>query len=139
VRQEELVLAGPVPATVLRATQFHEFAVQMLGQAVGPFVPVPRMLSRPIAAREVARALVELAAGPALGLAPELAGPEDQQMVSMVRRVVRARGLRKLVVPVSLPGAAGRAMRDGGLLPTSPGPRGTETFEEWLTAPVAVG
>jgi uncharacterized protein YbjT (DUF2867 family) len=139
VRQEELVLAGPVPATVLRATQFHEFAVQMLGQAVGPFVPVPRMLSRPIAAREVARALVELAAGPALGLAPELAGPEDQQMVSMVRRVVRARGLRKLVVPVSLPGAAGRAMRDGGLLPTNPGPRGTETFEEWLTAPVAVG
>ena len=25
-RQEELVEAGPVPATVVRATQFHEFA-----------------------------------------------------------------------------------------------------------------
>ena len=28
--QEELVLAGDVPATVLRATQFHEFAGQVL-------------------------------------------------------------------------------------------------------------
>ena len=27
-RQEELVLNGPVPASVLRATQFHEFAEQ---------------------------------------------------------------------------------------------------------------
>ncbi|HEY1133254.1 MAG TPA: NAD(P)H-binding protein, partial [Nocardioides sp.] len=30
VRQEELVTAGPVPWTILRATQFHEFGGQML-------------------------------------------------------------------------------------------------------------
>jgi len=131
-RQEELVLAGPVPATVQRATQFHEFAAQLLGHAVGPFVPVPRMLSRPVAAREVAELLVTVAAGPPLGLAPELAGPEDKQMVAMVRQVVRARGLRRVVVPIRVPGSAGRQMRNGGLLPAGPGPRGTETFDEWL-------
>ena len=30
LRQEELCLAGRVPATVLRATQFHEFPAQVL-------------------------------------------------------------------------------------------------------------
>jgi uncharacterized protein YbjT (DUF2867 family) len=29
-RQEELALAGPIPATVLRATQFHEFAAMVV-------------------------------------------------------------------------------------------------------------
>src|SRR6516165_711066 len=30
LHQEQAILAGPLPATVLRATQFHEFAVQTL-------------------------------------------------------------------------------------------------------------
>ena len=130
LRQEELVLSGPVPATVLRATQFHEFAAQLLGHAIGPVVPVPDMLSRPVAAREVATALVEAAEGRPVGLAPELAGPEELRMVAMTRQVVRARGLRKVVVPVPL----GRAVRHGGLLPTADGPRGTGTFGEWVLA-----
>jgi uncharacterized protein YbjT (DUF2867 family) len=132
VRQEQLVLAGRVPATVLRATQFHEFAVQTLGRAIGPIVPVPRMLSQPVAAREVAGALVEIATGRPQGRAPDLAGPEMLSMVDMVRRLVRGLRLRKLVLPVPVPGAVGRALTQGGLLPLGPGPRGTETFAQWL-------
>jgi uncharacterized protein YbjT (DUF2867 family) len=136
VRQENLVLAGAagggVPATVLRATQFHEFAAQMLANAPGPLLPVPIMLSRPIAAREVAEALVEIAVGPPQGLAPDLAGPEEKQLVAMTRQVVKARRLRRLVVPIPVPGEVGKALRHGGLLPTGPGPRGTQTFEQWL-------
>ncbi len=134
-RQEELVLAGPVPSTVQRATQFHEFAAQLLAGAIGPFAPVPAMLSRPVAAREVAELLVAVATGPPLGLAPELAGPEDKLMVAMARQVVKARRLRKVVVPLRLPGAVGHQLRHGGLLPTGPGPRGTQTFDEWLAVP----
>lgn len=131
-RQEDLVLAGPVPATVLRATQFYEFAEQML-QRGGPFVIAPRMLSQPVAAREVAEALVELARSDAAGLAPELAGPQPLQMADLVRRLVRARGSRRVVIPVSVPGAVGKAMAGGSLLPAGPGPRGEQTFDEWLT------
>src|SRR4051794_28973559 len=36
LRQEELALAGPVPATVLRSTQFHEFPGQILDRVPGP-------------------------------------------------------------------------------------------------------
>jgi uncharacterized protein YbjT (DUF2867 family) len=130
LRQEELVLGGAVPATVLRATQFHEFAAQLLDHAAGPFVAVPRMVSRPVAAREVAAVLIETAEGGPAGRAPELAGPEELRMVAMTRRLVRARGLRKVVVPIPLAGA----LTHGGLLPTVDGPRGTETFGEWVLA-----
>ena len=132
LRQESLVLGGPVPASVLRATQFHEFAGQLLERSGGPFAFVPRMKSQPIAAREVADALVDLAVGPPVGLAPELAGPEPLEMTAMVRQLLRARGSRRRVVPLWIPGAAGHGMTGGGLLPRGAGPRGKKTFGEWL-------
>jgi len=130
--QERLVLGGQVPGSVLRATQFHEFAGQILTRSRGPFALMPRVRTRPVAAREVAAALAELAAGPAVGLAPELAGPEEHELVDMARLLLRARGQRRRVVPIRLPGAAGRQMAGGGLLPAGPGRRGVETFDQWL-------
>lgn len=59
--QEKLVLAGPVPATVLRATQFHEFTGQVLAGTRGSLAVVPRMRVQPVAAREVGQVLAELA------------------------------------------------------------------------------
>jgi uncharacterized protein YbjT (DUF2867 family) len=132
--QEELVLSGGVPGSVLRATQFHEFAGQLLTRSPGPVAFVPRMRSQPVAAAEVAAALVDLAAGPAVGQAPEMAGPEVHEMLDLARRVVAATGQRRAVVPLPLPGAVGRAMAGGALLPTGPGPRGQQTFASWLEA-----
>jgi uncharacterized protein YbjT (DUF2867 family) len=129
--QERVALAGAVPATVLRATQFHEFAGQMLARG-GPFAIVPRMVTQPIAAREVADALVGLALGPPLGRVPDIAGPEQRQMGDMVRALAHARGERRVMVPIRLPGKVGRVMVNGGLLPTGDGPRGQQTFDEWL-------
>lgn len=129
--QEQLALEGSVPATVLRSTQFYEFADQML-QRGGPVVLVPKMLTQAIAAPEVASALAALIHAGPQGLAPELAGPEQLRMPDMVRRLARARGVRRPVVAVRLPGQAGRAMAAGGLLPRGDGPRGTQTFAQWL-------
>jgi uncharacterized protein YbjT (DUF2867 family) len=131
--QERLVCEGRVPWTILRATQFHEFPEQLLARLPGPFGVVPRMRSQPVAAREVGEHLVRLAEGPALGMAPELAGPREEQLVDMARRLVRARRARRWVVPVSFP-KAGPAMRGGALLPDADGPRGRITFDEWLRA-----
>ncbi len=130
--QERLVLGGQVPGSVLRATQFHEFAGQILTRSRGPFALMPRVRTQPVAAREVAAALAELAAGPAVGLAPELAGPQEHELVDMARLLLRATGQRRRVVPVRLPGAAGRQMASGGLLPAGPGRRGAEPFDQWL-------
>ncbi|MEY9962672.1 uncharacterized protein YbjT (DUF2867 family) [Streptacidiphilus sp. MAP12-16] len=131
-RQEELVRTGPVPWTVLRATQFHEFVGQVLARTRGPIAVVPRMLSQPIAVHEVAEALVALVSGPPLGLAPELAGPGEESLVEQARQLLRVRGQHRWVLPVRLPGAGARQMAEGGLLPTTPGPRGKQTFAQWL-------
>ena len=134
--QEELVLAGDVPATVLRATQFHEFAEQVLAIVGGPVAPVPRMRVQPVAAREVGAHLAELVLGPPRGQAPELAGPEVHELSDLVRRLLRARGSRRRVLPLQGPTAASRAAVGGALLPTGPGPRGLQTFDAWLQAAV---
>lgn len=132
LRQEEVALASG-RATVLRATQFHDFPVQLLDRmSFGPVVLVPRMRSQPVAAREVAVALADLVATAPDGRVPDLAGPRVEEMPDLVRRYLRAAGRRMLVVPVPMPGVAGRAMRDGGALPSEPGPRGTQTFDDWL-------
>jgi uncharacterized protein YbjT (DUF2867 family) len=131
-RQEELALAGPVPASVLRATQFHEFAAQMLSRTAGPLVVAPKMLCEPVAGREVAAALVELSHRDPVGLAADLAGPRRESMPEMVRSLARVRGTRRPILALRLPGRAGGQMARGELLSTGEASRGTVSFADWL-------
>ena len=134
--QEAAVQAGPVPWTLLRATQFHEFAGQIWEVAsVGPVHLAPRMRTQPIAAREVASHLVDLAEGRPRGRARDLAGPHEESLVAMVRAYGRAIGrpaTRWRVPAVSLPGAFGRWQRDGSALPGPDATLGVQTFAEWV-------
>lgn len=132
VRQEEVIAGGEIPWTILRSTQFHEFAGLLLDLLPGPVAVVPKQLSRPVAGREVAEHLLELAGGPALGRAPEIAGPQERRLADLVRRLSRARDSHRAVLELPALGAAAAAAAEGGLLPTGSGPRGTETFEQWL-------
>jgi len=129
---EAALRAGPLPVSIVRATQFHEFPAQILSRGgVGPVALVPIMRIQPVAARAVGEALVEIAADPAT-TAVEIAGPEEKDLVALARAIVRKRHARIWVAPLPVPGAAGRAMRRGGQLPSLGarivGPR----FEEWL-------
>ncbi len=137
--QEELVHAGEIPWTEVRATQFHEFAEQIYGIArIGPIVLAPTGRVQPIAAREVAERLVDLAVGAPSGLVAELAGPREENLLRMVRAAARATGKRGPLLGVPAPGPGGRAMRDGTLLPDPtlvPATQlGTQTFDEWIAA-----
>ncbi|MDG4820447.1 NAD(P)H-binding protein [Asanoa sp. WMMD1127] len=131
--QEDAVLTGPVPATVLRATQFHEFAGQMMERmTVGRFALVPAMITQPIAAGEVGEALAEVVdAGPA-GRVPDIGGPRVERLPDLARQLVRHRGQRRTVVPVRLPGRAGRAMNGPEQLPGDGAVLRGPTFAEWL-------
>ncbi|GAA3711663.1 NAD(P)H-binding protein [Zhihengliuella alba] len=131
--QERLVSSGPVPWTILRATQFHEFAGQILERMrTGPFSVVPAMRSQPVAAREVAERLVELVeTGPA-GHAADLAGPRVERMADLSRRWAEATGTAARVLEVPVPGRFGRALRDGTLLPGAGADRGRLAFADWL-------
>jgi uncharacterized protein YbjT (DUF2867 family) len=131
-RQEEILAAGPVPWTLLRATQFHEFAGQLVDRSPAPFVVVPRMDSRPVAAAEVAAHLVTLAHGTPQGVVAPMAGPERLDMADLVRRRLRATGQRRVVVSLRLPGRVGSAFAGGALVPAPPVVTGSTTAAEHL-------
>ncbi|MGY1841754.1 MULTISPECIES: SDR family oxidoreductase [unclassified Modestobacter] len=138
IAQERLIAAGPVAWTLLRATQFHEFAGQLVGRtAVGPVVVVPALRAATVAASEVAGALVTLAEGAPRGRVTDLGGPEEAELADLVRRWLAATGQRRRVLRVPLPGAAGRRMRDGSLVPGPGADRGRVTFAEWLAGDAA--
>jgi uncharacterized protein YbjT (DUF2867 family) len=133
--QEKLVSNGDVPWTILRATQFHEFAQQVLARSsVGPLALVPRMTTQPVAAREVAEALVDAAEAGPRGRVTDLGGPRVEQLVDMVRAYARKSGQRKLVLGFTPPGKLWHAMRSGALLPEPGAAVGRQTFQEWLEA-----
>ncbi|MGY1858059.1 SDR family oxidoreductase [Modestobacter sp. SYSU DS0290] len=133
VAQERLVAAGPVPWTVLRATQFHEFAGQLVPRTgIGPVVAVPAGRVSTVAASEVGAALVTLAERSPRGRVTDLGGPAEAELADLVRQYLAATGQRRRVLRVPLPGELGRRMRAGGLLPGPGADRGRIPFEEWL-------
>ena len=126
-------MALPGGWTILRATQFHEFAQQMTTRAAfGPLQLAPVARCQPIAAAEVGEALAEIAVGDPRGLDRDLAGPREEQMTRMIRAYLAATGARRLVVNLTMPGAMGKGMRDGSILPGPDARLGTQTFDEWL-------
>lgn len=131
--QEAILRAEPGGWSLLRTTQFHEFARQLVGHGkLGPLQGVPKMRSQPIAATEVAAELVAIASGDPRGIEPDLAGPKEERMADLVRRYLAATAQRRPVIEVSIPGAWGRGMRDGSLLPKAGTRLGRQTFDEWL-------
>ncbi|MBT2534295.1 NAD(P)H-binding protein [Arthrobacter sp. ISL-48] len=134
--QEELVSSGDIPWTILRATQFHEFAGQVLERSsLGPLALVPRMTTQPVAAREVAKALVDAAESGPHGRVADLGGPQVEQLVDMVRAYASTfRQKKKLVVGLTAPGPLWKAMRSGALIPEPGAGVGLQTFDEWMQA-----
>lgn len=130
--QEQAYRAGATPVTILRSTQFHEFVSQILTSL--PIVPVrvvPRMRIQPVAARDVAAALVEAAEGPAVERVPDLAGPQVRELADLAKALLKAGKSPAAVFSLRLPGQSGRLMADGALLATS-GRRSSLSFDDWL-------
>jgi len=132
---ERVIAESGIRWTTLRATQFHDLIFTTVQQmAKLPLVPVPAGVHfQPVEAAEVADRLVELALGTPAGLVPDLAGPQVYSMAELVRSYLRASGLRRLIVPMWLPGKAARALRSGANLATDRAV-GRRTWEEFLTA-----
>lgn len=137
--QDRVIEAGPVPATIVRATQFHELLDLALTAAARVRVlPVPRGLLQPIAAVEAARAIADAAEREPLRGRIEAVGPEVREARELAEQWRAARGRRTpvLPLPLPLPRGLGRALREGRLTnATDPDVRGTITFESWLLNP----
>lgn len=130
--QERLVTAGPVPWSIVPATQFHDFAAMLAGWTERDGVAtIPPLLVQPVAPGDVADVLAEVAAGTPQGRCPDLAGPEPQDLVDMARRTHQARGRTVKLVP-TWSGPLGTDMAGDVLLPGEGARIAPTTFEEWL-------
>jgi len=77
---EQATLAGPVPARIVRAAQFHEFVSQLIEWGTqGDRSYLPTMRTQLVAARSVAELLADVATDPAAidGPTLEIAGPRE--------------------------------------------------------------
>jgi uncharacterized protein YbjT (DUF2867 family) len=130
--QEQTAKSGPLPVTIVRATQFHEFPGQVLERtSLGPLSFLPVMAIQPIAARSVAEFLVGAAGRPPSEETVEIAGPEPEELVALGRATLQRQGRRGVIVPLRVPGAVGAAVRGGELRPGPGAQLLGPTFADW--------
>jgi uncharacterized protein YbjT (DUF2867 family) len=131
--QEEAIKAGPVPFTIVRATQFFEFIGRIADSSSdGETVRVAPVSVQPEAADDVAAALAVAAVGAPVNGTVELAGPERFRLEELARRVLSAKGDAR---PVTAdPGARyfGAELDEGSLIPGDDARVAPTRFEDWL-------
>jgi uncharacterized protein YbjT (DUF2867 family) len=126
VAQENAHRASSPGPVILRATQFHEFAGQMLGwNRDGDTASIIDVPLQPVATSEIVRLLLDLATGARTG-DTELAGPKPERLVEQVRELVRRSGGEVTVVAIDGP----PSMAGGSMLP---GPNAVVRGPDWLT------
>jgi uncharacterized protein YbjT (DUF2867 family) len=96
--QEDLLKAGPVPYSIVRATQFMEFMDAVLSwTADGDTVRLPSTPIQPIAAADVAAAVAEVASGAPLGGVLNVGGPDTYTLDELGRITLAAKGDKRSV------------------------------------------
>ena len=132
---EETTKAGEVPTVVLRSTQFHEFAGQVLTwDRDGAVSRVPEMLVQPVAAESIAAELVELALAESPSATADVGGPLVEQLVDLATRVAARRGEPERVEGHRDGTERAELLAGGALLPARDARLIGPTFAEWLDA-----
>lgn len=118
VAQEKLIQASTIPYTIVRATQFFEFAGTIAYTATeGQTVRLPSAAMQPIAAADVSAALADYALAEPVNGIVDLAGPEKIGMDEFVRQSLKAAGDNREVVTDNEAGYFGGQVDDSALVP----------------------
>jgi len=133
VAQEELVEAGPIPYSIVRATQFFEFIGRIADSSTdGDTVLLSPALVQPEAADDVAGTLADVAVGAPLNGMVELGGPEAFPLDELARRVLSAKGDARRVVADPHVRYYGAELDDRSLVPGEDARIAPTRFEDWL-------
>jgi uncharacterized protein YbjT (DUF2867 family) len=132
VLQEDLLKSGPVPYSIVRATQFFEFMDATLSETADEkTVRLPATLIQPIASADVAQEVAEVSVGHPLRGTRNIAGPDVFALDELGRITLAARGDHRTVVTDDSAGmfaaASGDALiaKDGAVIAKT-------TYREWL-------
>lgn len=132
---EGVVAGGPVPASVLRLGQFHDFLDQAFRSLArtGLLVSDRSVHAQPVDTADVAeRIQAAVRAGPS-NRTEEFAGPEILGLRTAAEQWSMTTRTRRFILPVRIPGRWGEAFRAGHLAATA-APRGARTWREYLAS-----
>ncbi|MGW3916064.1 SDR family oxidoreductase [Streptomyces sp. NPDC005070] len=130
--QEDILAAGPVPYSIVRATQFMEFMDAALSwTADGDTVRLPATPIQPIASKDVAEAVAEVAAGTPLGGIRNIAGPEVYSLDELGRVTLTHKGDGRTVV--TDPAAGMFAVVKGDVLTDKDAHLAPTHYVDWLS------
>jgi uncharacterized protein YbjT (DUF2867 family) len=135
IAQEKLIEAGPIPYSIVRATQFFEFIDGIADAATtGNEVHMPPVAFQPMAADDVARAVAGVAMGSPLNGRREIAGPERLRFDEVIRRRLSARHDPRQVIADPQAAYFGSVPSEQSLVPLNGAQLGTIRYEDWLNA-----
>jgi uncharacterized protein YbjT (DUF2867 family) len=132
--QEQLIKSSPIPHTLVHATQFFEF-MRTIAQfsTHSDAVTLPPVLFQPMAAKDVASALVDVALGRPMNETIEIGGPETFTLDEAVRRVLEFdHDSRKVIADPAAP-YYGVHVEQHTLVPGAAARLGTTKLDWWLT------
>lgn len=133
MRQESLIQDSRIPYTIVRATQFFEFAGGIAYTATeNDTVRLPSSPVQPIAAADVAAALADFVLAPPANGIVDLAGPEQMELDEFVRRFLTASQDPRKVVTDNEAGYFG--LKEPKLVPLSEFRIAPTRFADWLKA-----
>ncbi|MEU5239498.1 SDR family oxidoreductase [Streptomyces lydicus] len=133
VLQEDILKAGPIPYSIVHATQFMEFMDAVLSWTTeGDTVRLPTTPLQLIAAQDVSDAVAEVAVGAPLNGALDIAGPDVLPLDELGRITLNAHPDGRTVVTddtagmfAAVPGDALIAKGDACIAPTR--------YSDWLS------
>jgi uncharacterized protein YbjT (DUF2867 family) len=134
--QEKLIANSSIPYSIVHATQFFEFIERIADAATdGETVRVAPVLVQPIAADEVAAALVRISVGAPLNGTVEIAGPEQFRLDELIRRSLNAHHDPRHVVADPHALYFGGQLAERTLVPAGDAELGATRFEDWFNEP----
>ncbi|MFF4364669.1 SDR family oxidoreductase [Streptomyces sp. NPDC001594] len=130
--QENLLAAGEIPYSIVRATQFMEFMDAVMSwTADADTVRLPSTPIQPIAAKDVAASVAEVAVGAPLNGIRNIAGPEIFTLDELGRITLAHKGDPRTVV--TDPTAGMFAVVQGDVLTDKGAHLAPTRYEDWLS------
>jgi uncharacterized protein YbjT (DUF2867 family) len=135
VAQERIAAESGLPYTIVRATQFHEFAEMITASMTrNGEVRVPDALIQPIAAADVAAEVTRAAVtAPANGIV-EVGGPDKLAFAEMAALVIAARGEDTPVIVDPSATYFGTPLQESSLVTGAGAVIAGSRFTDWLAA-----
>ncbi len=136
IAQENLIKGSSMPYSIVRATQFFEFVKGIADFSTdGNKVRLPSALIQPMAADDVASALVQVAMGPPVNGTVEVGGPEKFRLDELVRKGLAVWKDPREVVADPDARYYGIKLTDKTLIPGDSARLGQTRFETWIAQP----